>query len=60
MDKIAKDIDKLDSIDVDLSIFDSYAKESSEVKKIFKKLMTPLIRKPIERLIKRWKHSFIT
>lgn len=37
MDKIAKDIDKLDSIDVDLSIFDSYAKESSEVKKIFKK-----------------------
>ena len=37
MDKIAKDIDKLYSIDVDLSIFDSYAKESSEVKKIFKK-----------------------
>lgn len=37
MDKIAKDIDKLDSIDVDLSIFDSYAKESSEVKKMFKK-----------------------
>ena len=60
MDKIAKDIDKLDSIDVDLSIFDSYAKESSEVKKIFKKAYDTAYRKPIERLINQWKHSFIT
>ena len=37
MDRIAKDIDKLNSINVDLSMFDSYAKESSEVKRLFKK-----------------------
>jgi len=36
MDRIAKDIDKLKSIDVDLSIFDDYAKESEEVKRLFK------------------------
>ncbi len=37
MDRIAKDIDKLNSINVDLSMFDSYAKESSEVKRLSKK-----------------------
>ena len=37
MDRIAKDIDKLNSINVDLSMFDSYSKESSEVKRLFKK-----------------------
>ncbi len=36
MDRIAKDIDKLKSIEVDLSIFDGYAKDSSEVKRLFK------------------------
>ena len=36
MDRIAKDIDKLKSIEVDLSEFDHYAKDSDEVKKLFK------------------------
>jgi len=36
MDRIAKDIDKLKSIDVDLSEFDGYAKDSEEVKRLFK------------------------
>lgn len=36
MDRIAKDIDKLKSIEVDLSEFDGYAKESCEVKRLFK------------------------
>lgn len=36
MDRIAKDIDKLKSIDVDLSEFDGYAKGSEEVKRLFK------------------------
>ena len=36
MDRIAKDIDKIKSIDVDLSMFDDYAKESDEVKRLFK------------------------
>ena len=35
-DKIAKDIDKLSSIDVDLAEFESYFKESEEVSRIFK------------------------
>lgn len=35
-DKIAKDIDKLSSIDVDLTIFENYFKESEEVSRIFK------------------------
>jgi len=36
MDRIAKDIDKLKSIEVDLSEFDGYAKDSEEVKRLFK------------------------
>ncbi len=36
-DKIVKDIDKLDSIEVDLSIFDNYFKESDRLEKGFKK-----------------------
>ena len=36
MDRIAKDIDKLKSIDIELSEFDSYAKDSDEVKRLFK------------------------
>ncbi len=36
MDRIAKDIDKLKSISVDLSMFDGYAKGSDEVKRLFK------------------------
>ena len=37
MDKITKDIDKIDSIEFDLSIFDSYCKESNKLKAGFKK-----------------------
>ena len=37
MDKIAKEVDKLNSIEVDINIFDSFYKESMEVKKIFEK-----------------------
>lgn len=37
MDKIAKDIDKLTSIDVDLTEFDSYIKQSKQVERVFKK-----------------------
>ena len=36
MNSIAKEIDKLSSIDVDLSIFDRFCKESEEMKKLFK------------------------
>ena len=36
MDRIAKDIDKLKSIKVDLKEFDSYTKDSEEVKRLFK------------------------
>ena len=36
MDRIAKDIDKLKSIEVNLAEFDDYAKDSSEVKRLFK------------------------
>lgn len=36
MDRIAKDIDKLKTIEVDLSEFDGYAKGSDEVKRLFK------------------------
>ena len=36
MERIAKDIDKLKSIEIDLDIFDGYAKESAEVKRLFK------------------------
>ena len=35
MGSIAKDIDKLDSIDVDLCMFDKYAKESEQLKRLF-------------------------
>ena len=35
MDRIAKDIDKLKSIEIDLSEFDHYAKESIAVKRLF-------------------------
>jgi len=37
MDKVAKDVDKLDSIDFDISEFYSYAKGSEEVEKILDK-----------------------
>lgn len=36
MNTIAKEIDKLNSIDVDLSIFDRFCKDSEEMKKLFK------------------------
>ena len=36
MNSIAKEIDKLNSIDVDLSSFDRFCKESEEMKKLFK------------------------
>ncbi len=36
MDRIAKDIDKLKTIEVDLSDFDHYAKDSEEVKRLFR------------------------
>lgn len=36
MNSIAKEIDKLDSIDVDLSIFDRFCKDSDEMKRLFK------------------------
>ncbi len=36
MDRIAKDIDKLKTIEIDLSDFDYYAKDSEEVKRLFK------------------------
>ena len=36
MNSIAKEIDKLSSIDVDLSIFDRFCKDSEEMKKLFK------------------------
>ena len=35
MEKLAKEIDKLDSIEVDLSIFENFYKESKEVRRIF-------------------------
>jgi len=37
MDKVAKEIDKLNSIDVDITIFENFYKESSTVKRIFEK-----------------------
>ena len=37
MDRIAKEIDKLKSIDIDLNIFDPFTKESEQVKRLFKK-----------------------
>ena len=37
MDKIAKDIDKLDSIELDISEFDSYCKDSKQLKDAFRK-----------------------
>ncbi len=36
MNTIAKEIDKLNSIDVDLTIFDRFCKDSEEMKKLFK------------------------
>lgn len=36
-DAIAKEISKLESIEIDLSIFDKYAKEESQVKRLFEK-----------------------
>ena len=36
MNSIAKEIDKLNSIDVDLSIFDRFCKDSEEMKRLFK------------------------
>ena len=44
-DKVAKDIDKLTSITVDLSIFDQYAKESEEVTRLFKKAYDKALQK---------------
>ena len=37
MDRIAKDIDKLDSIEFDISEFDSYCKDSKKLKDAFRK-----------------------
>ena len=37
MDRIAKDIDKLDSIEFDISEFDSYCKDSNQLKTAFRK-----------------------
>ena len=37
MDKIARDIDKLDSIEFDIGMFSNYYKESKEVRRIFEK-----------------------
>ena len=37
MDKIAKEIDKIKTIDIDLSMFDSYTKGSKQVERLFKK-----------------------
>ena len=36
-DKLVKDVDKLDSIEVDINLFDGYYKESTEVRRIFEK-----------------------
>ena len=44
-EKITKDIDKLNSITVDLSIFEPYAKESEEVTKLFKKAYEKALQK---------------
>ena len=44
-DKVTKDIDKLTSITVDLSIFDQYAKESEEVIRLFKKAYDKALQK---------------
>ena len=44
-DKIAKDIDKLTSIDVNLEDFSCYFKESEEVKRIFEKAYEKAIQK---------------
>ena len=37
MDKVVKEIDKLNSIDVDITIFENFYKESSTVKRVFEK-----------------------
>ena len=37
MDRVAKEIDKLKTIDIDLSMFDSSTKDSDQVKRLFKK-----------------------
>ncbi len=37
MDKIAKEIDKFKTIDIDLSVFDSFTKDSKQAKRLFKK-----------------------
>ena len=37
MDRLAKEIDKLDSIEFDLGMFESFYKESKEVRRIFEK-----------------------
>ena len=59
MDRVEKEIDKLSSIDLDITIFEPIYKESTEVKRIFKKLMKQLIRKQIGKHIKLWKHLYI-
>ena len=37
MDRIAKEIDKIKSIDIDLSMFDPFTKDSNQLKRLFKK-----------------------
>ncbi|HIR74667.1 TPA: anaerobic ribonucleoside triphosphate reductase [Candidatus Ventrenecus avicola] len=37
MDKVAKEIDKFKTIDIDLSVFDSFTKDSKQAKRLFKK-----------------------
>ena len=37
MDRVAKEIDKIKTIDIDLSMFDPFTKDSEQVKRLFKK-----------------------
>ena len=55
---IIKDIDKLQSIDVDLNIFENYYKGSEEVEKIFKKAYEKAL-KQTERLTFQAMEAFI-
>ena len=45
MEKIAKDVDKLTSIEFDIEKFDQYAKDAEQVKKIFRKAYKTAIAK---------------
>ena len=45
MDRVSKEIDKLDSIDVDINTFENFYKESGSVKRIFEKSYEKAIQK---------------